>query len=74
MQGVCTVFPDGVLYQDGVTLPNSTSLPGTPNIAFRPGEAQSNLVIVPTSILGDFYNGSDGNLQVVADLEGYYST
>ena len=34
--GTLTAFPDGVLYQDGVKLPNSTSLPGTPNIAFRP--------------------------------------
>jgi hypothetical protein len=72
--GALTVFPDGVLYQDGVALPNSTSLPGTPNIAFLPGQAQSNLVIVPTSGLADFYNGSDGNLQVVADLEGYYTS
>jgi hypothetical protein len=72
--GALTVFPDGVLYQDGVTLPNSTSLPGTPNVAFLPGQAQSNLVIVPTSNLADFYNGSNGNLQVVADLEGYYSS
>ena len=72
--GALTVFPDGVLYQDGVALPNSTSLPGTPNIAFQPGHAQSNLVIVPTSGLADFYNGSDRNLQVVADLEGYYTS
>jgi hypothetical protein len=43
--GALTVFPDGDLYQDGVTLPNSTSLPGTPNIAFSRGQAQSNLVI-----------------------------
>jgi hypothetical protein len=72
--GALTVFPDGVLYQDGVALPNSTSLPGTPNITFLPGQAQSNLVIVPTSGLADFYNGSDRNLQVVADLEGYYTS
>lgn len=71
--GALTVFPDGVLYQDGIALPNSTSLPGTPNIAFLPGQAQSNLVIVPTSGLADFYNGSDSNLQVIADLEGYYT-
>jgi hypothetical protein len=72
--GALTVFPDGVLYQDGVSLPNSTSLPGTPNIAFLPGHAQSNLVIVPTSNLADFYNGSGSNLQVVAALEGYYTS
>jgi hypothetical protein len=72
--GALTVFPDGVLYQDGVALPNSTSLPGTPNITFSRRQAQSNLVIVPASALADFYNGSDGNLQVVADLEGYYTS
>jgi hypothetical protein len=63
-----------VLYQDGVTLPNSTSLPGTPNISFLPGQPQSNLVIVPTSDLADFYNGSDSKLQVIAGLEGYYTS
>jgi len=72
--GELTVFPDSVLYQDGVALPNSTSLPGTPNIAFLPGQAQSNLVIVPTSNLVDFYNGSNGTVHVVADLEGYYAS
>lgn len=72
--GALTVFPDGELYQDGVALPNSTSLPGTPNVAFQRGQTQSNLVIVPTSNLADFYNGSAADLQVVADLEGYYSS
>ena len=72
-KGALTVFPDSVLYQDGVTLPNSTSLPGTPNIAFLRGQVQSNLAIVPVGDLADFYNGSNGNLDVVADLEGYYT-
>jgi hypothetical protein len=72
--GALTVFPDGKLYQDGIALPNSTSLPGTPNIDFRPGQSQSNLVIVPTSALADFYNDSHGKIQVVAELEGYYAT
>lgn len=72
--GALSVFPDGPLYEDGVTLPNSTSLPGTPNIAFVPGQHQSNLVIVPTGNLADFYNGSNGTLAVVADLEGYYTS
>ncbi len=71
--GTLTAFPDGALYEDGVTLPNSTSLPGTPNIAFRPGQAQSDLVIVPTSGLADFYNGSGGSIDVLAALEGYYT-
>ena len=72
--GSLTAFPDGALYEDGVTLPNSTSLPGTPNIAFWRGQTQSNLVIVPTSALADFYNGSNRNLQIVADIEGYYTS
>lgn len=72
--GALTVFPDGVLYQDGLALPNSTSLPGTPNLTFLAGQDQSTLVIVPTSALADFYNGSDGKLGVVADLEGYYTS
>jgi hypothetical protein len=72
--GALEVFADGPLYEDGVTLPNSTSLPGTPNLAFLPGQAQSNLVIVPTGNLTDFYDGSAGNLQVVADLVGYYTS
>jgi len=71
--GALTVFPDSVLYQHGITLPNSSSLPGTPNIAFRPGQAQSNLAIVPTGSLVDFYNGSTADLQLAADLEGFYT-
>jgi hypothetical protein len=71
--GALTAFPDGVLYEDGVTLPNSTSLPGTPNIEFARGQTQSNLVIVPTGNLVGLYNGSAGNLNVIADLEGYYT-
>jgi len=72
--GALQVFPDGPLYQDGIALPNSTSLPGTPNVAFQPGRAQSNLVIVPTGALADFYNGSNGKIQVVAQIEGYYTS
>lgn len=72
--GALSVFADGPLYEVGVTLPNSTSLPGTPNVAFPPGHAQSNLVIVPTSNLVDFYNGSNSNLQVTADIVGYYTS
>jgi len=71
--GALTAFADGPLYEDGVHLPNSTSLPGTPNITFQRGRAESNLVIVPSGALADFYNGSNGNLQVVADLVGYYT-
>jgi len=71
--GALTVFPDSVLYQHGIALPNSSSLPGTPNIAFARGQTQSNLVIVPTGSLVDFYNGSGADVQVAAELEGFYT-
>lgn len=60
--GTLTVFADG------------QPLPVEPNLAFSAGQTVSNLVIVPPgdgSI--DFYNGSSGNIQVVADLEGFYT-
>jgi hypothetical protein len=53
--------------------PKSAWRPGTPNIAFARNQFQSNLVIVPTGSLVDFYNGSGADLQVVAQLEGYYT-
>lgn len=71
--GALTAFPDSTLYEDGVTLPNSTSLPGTPNVAFAAGQTQSNLVIVPPSGIQCLYNGSNSNLSVVVDVEGYYT-
>ncbi len=61
--GFLTVFPD------------SQSLPTVSNLNFVAGETISNLVVVPV-INGqiDFYNGSGGTVQVVADLDGYYTT
>jgi hypothetical protein len=71
--GALTAFPDTTLYEDGVTLPNSTSLPGTTNIEFQRGQTQSDLVIIPPSERADFYNDSTSSVQMIADLEGYYT-
>jgi hypothetical protein len=62
--GALTVWPDG------------GSLPAVQNLAFSAGRTVSGLVIVVPVVDGaiDFYNGSSGSVQVVADLEGYYTT
>jgi hypothetical protein len=62
--GALTVWPDG------------GSLPAVQNLAFSVGRTVSGLVIVVPVVDGaiDFYNGSSGSVQVVADLEGYYTT
>jgi PKD domain len=51
------------------------SLPPTSNINFRTGVNVANLVIAPVGRDGvvDFYNGSAGKLDVLADVEGYFS-
>ncbi|TDU05160.1 hypothetical protein EDD99_3662 [Streptomyces sp. 846.5] len=61
--GFLTVFPD------------SQPLPTASNLNFKAGQTIPNLVVVPV-INGriDFYNGSAGTVQVIADLDGYYST
>ena len=50
-------------------------LPPTSNINFRTGVNVANLVIAPVGRDGlvDFYNGSAGKLDVLADVEGYFS-
>jgi hypothetical protein len=54
--------------------PDSSTVPGTSSLNFRPGQTLANQVIVPLSNgVADFYNGSPGTLQVVADLDGYYA-
>ena len=58
-----TVLPDGF-----------SSLPPGSNVAFTAGQAESDLVIVPAGAFTDFYNGSAGNVQMAADLEGYYTS
>jgi len=61
--GYLTVYPD------------AAAPPGTSNLNFARGETIANQVIVPLSNgIADFYNGSPGTVQVVADLTGYYGT
>jgi hypothetical protein len=59
--GFLTVYPDGA------------KVPGTSNINFTAGETLPNLVTVQVGADGkvDFYNDT-GDVQVVADLAGYY--
>jgi subtilase family serine protease len=61
--GYATVYPD------------LTPRPTTSNVNFSKGEAIPNLVTVPLGSNGnvDFYNGSNGTVAFVADLEGYYT-
>jgi hypothetical protein len=61
--GALTVWPDG------------GSLPAVQNLEFSAGKTVTGLVIVVPVVDGDidFYNGSAGSVQVVADLEGYYT-
>jgi hypothetical protein len=60
--GTLTAFPD----QAGV--------PGVSTFPFVAGQAVTSLVVVPI-VNGnvDFYNGSSGTIQVVADLLGFYA-
>jgi hypothetical protein len=60
--GRLTVFPDQV------------SVPGVPTFPFVAGHEVTSLVIAPI-VNGnvDFYNGSSGTIQVVADLLGFYA-
>ena len=61
--GFVTAYPDG------------TSVFPTSNLNFIAGETVSNQVIVPvTDGAVDFYDSSAGTVQLIADLEGYYST
>jgi len=60
--GVLTVYPDG------------GSVPAVSNLNFGAGETVPNLVTVEVGSDGkvDFYNGSSGTTQILADLAGYY--
>jgi PKD domain len=54
---------------------NGQPLPGTSNLNFTAGETIPNQVIVPlTDDVADFYNGSAGTVQLIADLDGYYAS
>lgn len=60
--GYLTVWPHGV------TQPNAS------NLNFTAGETIPNLVIAPVGADGkvDFYNGSNGTVQIIADVSGYF--
>ena len=62
--GYLTVYPDG------------GSRPTTSSLNFSAGETVPNLVIAPVGADGkvDFYNGSSGTVQVLADVSGWVST
>jgi len=62
--GVVTVYPSGA------TAPNAS------NLNYYSGENVPNLVVVEVGADGkvEFHNGSTGSVQLVADLEGCYST
>jgi hypothetical protein len=63
--GYITVYPDGV------------TRPLASNLNFSANETIGNLVIVPVGLLNgrvDFYNGSGGTVQLVADVSGRYAS
>lgn len=62
--GLVTVYPDG------------TSLPNASNLNYAMNENVPNLVVVEVGADGkfDLHNTSSGTVQLVADLEGCYST
>lgn len=62
--GYITVFPAG------------GSRPPTSNLDFSAGQTISNLVVAPVGSLGDvdFYNGSGGTVQLVADATGWFAS
>jgi hypothetical protein len=55
--------------------PDGLSRPTVSNLNFSAGETIPNLVVVPV-VDGKivFYNGSGGNVQIVADVEGYFAS
>jgi hypothetical protein len=56
--------------------PDQTTLPNSSNLNFTTGQTVPNLVVVKVGADGkvDLQNGSPGTAQLVADLEGCYST
>jgi hypothetical protein len=57
------------VYADGAARPN------TANLNFLAGETVPNLVIAPVGADGrvEFYNGSAGTVQIIADLSGWFA-
>lgn len=62
--GYLTAWPDG------------SARPNTSNLSFHGGETRPNLVIVKVPADGkiDLYNGSAGNVQMIVDVAGYYTS
>jgi hypothetical protein len=58
--GFLSVFPDG------------SAVPADPNLIFHAGKPVTVQMIIPmTGPTIDFYNNSDGTIQVLADVQGY---
>lgn len=60
--GFLTVYPTG------------TKLPLASNLNFQAGQNVPNLVVTPVAANGDvsIYNGSNGTVDILADIHGYY--
>jgi hypothetical protein len=57
-----------------VAYPDGQSVPSTSSLNFTAGRTVANQVIVPlTNDVADFWNSSDGTVQLVGDLVGYYA-
>jgi hypothetical protein len=54
--------------------PHGQPVPGVSNLNFTAGETIANLVIVPVVDGRISFTNNSGNVQVIADLEGYYSS
>jgi len=54
--------------------PNLTTAPTASNLNYSKGQTIANLVVAQVGSDGkvDFYNGSTGTTQLIADVEGYY--
>ena len=50
------------------------TIPPVPNVTFRPGQATGDTVVVPSPGNLEFFNNSAGTVQVIADVEGYYTS
>jgi hypothetical protein len=57
-----------------VTVWGDGARPGSSNLNFGPGQTVPNLAVVPVDSAGkvEFYNGSAGTVQLIADVSGYY--
>jgi hypothetical protein len=62
--GFITVFPDGV------------AKPLASNLNFIPGQTVPNAVVAPVGANGkvDFFNGSTGTVQLIADVSGWFAS